>query len=512
MPLVGQQAVEMKKSQRARLRAVERGSGFDWLGSTSTGVLRLLMVCLLTSIFSINMVSLTIAKNGAASSKTSTSARKKPSGFQFEYVTVTLLQETSKLAVACWFYQRHSVHSSAEKKGLLSETYRSLWHSPDFLLYSIPGLLYCVDTNFQYIILGFLEPAELAIIWNFKVVATALLLRVVLGVRYSWGQWMALLVLVLGCAMTQAGDIRFVHGLPRSDSVAAVSHQRVSHDSAVNDDDDAAGIANATVNVTVTTTTGPLPTAPPLPSKMVGAGLAIIGSSIAASSNVFCEWLVKMRPEESIHFQNMQLYVFGVGMNAAALLLKTFSDPASPVHREGGFFAGYTGWVWAVVLLGATSGMMISFTLKFVDNIAVVFAHALAVLIASGLSSGLLGIDLSPAFVCGGLLVAAALTLFHLAESKHVELGAGNSKSDEADPSGPRELTQATDLAEPCWSGQSAGYGSAQSAGTSAGGSLGGSILGRRSSLGGRSGFDSDEAAHGGDSADVPLHDLGETR
>ena len=37
----------------------------------------------------------------------------------------------------------------------------------DCLLFGIPALLYCFDTNFQYLILHFISPAELSILWNF---------------------------------------------------------------------------------------------------------------------------------------------------------------------------------------------------------------------------------------------------------------------------------------------------------------------------------------------------------
>jgi UDP-sugar transporter A1/2/3 len=293
-------------------------------------------------------------------------------------------------------------------------------------------LLYCIDTNFQYIILGFLEPAELAVVWNFKVFATAILLRVILGRRYTLAQWMALSVLVLGCAMTQATDIRFVHGLPRSDGVAAVWHMifaadggnggRSFNSSIAAPENSTGGFSSLVSGVESPDSVSPRQAS----GKLVGTGLAMVGSTVAASSNVFCEWLFKQRPDESVYFQSIQLYIFGVAMNGAALVLKVSSDQNSPVRHEGGFFAGYSIWVWAVILIGAASGLVISLALKFMDNIAIVFSHALAVLIASGFSATLLGINFSHSFAMGGLLVVMALVAFHMGGS--AAPGASDSK------------------------------------------------------------------------------------
>jgi len=379
------------------------------LSETIAGLgLRVFLVVLLTTLFSINMVALTAAKHQGDDAV---------AGFHFEYVTVTLSQEFCKLVVAWYCFRREmsnewEVHwgrttatfFSERRPGKAIERLPNTFQTSTFFLFSIPGLLYCLDMNFQYIILSFLEPTELSILWNFKVFATAALLHIFLNRRYTPGQWMALLLLILGCILTQASAFG-----PKTDGVAAPGmHQTQTDEAADNAQNEAAAQALAdTDSLAVGLVIKPS-------AKLIGACLAIFGSSVAASSNVFCEWLIKQHPEDSVHFQNMQLYTFGVAMNMIALWAKASSEPASPINTSG-FFAGYTSWVWAVVILGAASGLIISFTLKFVDNIAVVFAHAIAVLIASVISSGVFGLELSLPFVAGGILVLLALVWFHLA-------------------------------------------------------------------------------------------------
>merc|ERR1712232_1287029 len=106
-------------------------------------------------------------------------------------------------------------------------------------------------------------------------------------------------------------------------------------------------------------------------------------------------------------------------MNFVALIIKVTSEPNSPMNRAGSFFAGYNIWVWAVVILGSGGGMMISFTLKYVDNIAVVFSHALAVIPASTMSTWIFDLSLPFPFVLGGILILISLLIFNA----HVEGG-----------------------------------------------------------------------------------------
>merc|ERR1719330_1122478 len=168
--------------------------------------------------------------------------------------------------------------------------------------------------------------------------------------------------------------------------------------------------------------------------KLVGAVLAVIGSCIAASSNVFCEWLVKQHPEDSINLQNLQLYFFGVVMNSATLIGKVIMEPQSPVHGPGGFFTGYNVWAWLIVVLGSISGLTISVALKYVDNLVLIFSHALAVLVVALVSIHLFGTSLPAPFVLGGGLILVALLLFHSGEQGHGGGGPGN---------GPRPVTMA---------------------------------------------------------------------
>lgn len=379
-----------------------------WLSSMSSddgkSVLRPLMVGVLTILCSMNMVSLAASKRAVGQ-------------FKFEYVTVTLLQECCKLCIAFVGLQLEIAYCvpSHERPGYKQEIYDNLFRNTRFLQYGIPGLIYCFDNNFQYVILQFLQPAELAILWNFKIFATALLLHTFLNRRYTQQQWMAMIMLVLGCAWTQGSDFLAQHS-----QAAHMLHPAPSM---------TGGSATASKDAEMQDEL--LSTA--MPSKLVGVGLAVIGSSVAASGNVVCEWLVKKQSQESMHVQNMQLYCFGILFNLTTLILKVTSAPDSPIYGEDGFFTGYNHCVWAVIVVGSCSGIAVSVTLKFVDNIAVIFAHALSMIAVAVISAQFFGLRLSVGFVGGGTLVLVSLYLFYseygVADTKPYSNGNGEASA-----------------------------------------------------------------------------------
>ena len=77
----------------------------------------------------------------------------------------------------------------------------------------------------------------------------------------------------------------------------------------------------------------------------------------------------------SVSLQNIQMYIWGVFFNALGAWIK---DGENIMIR--GLLSGYTPSAWAVVVCNALNGLAISAVLKYADNIARVYAHALAMM------------------------------------------------------------------------------------------------------------------------------------
>merc|ERR1719421_2128875 len=100
------------------------------------------------------------------------------------------------------------------------------------------------------------------------------------------------------------------------------------------------------------------------------------------------------------------------------LSLKVAMEPESPVNGPDGLFTGYDGWVWMLTIVGALSGLVVSFALKFVDNIAVISAHALAMLVVVLASAEFFDLRLTGPLAIGAILVAGALVAFYAEEDR----------------------------------------------------------------------------------------------
>lgn len=381
--------------------------------ASAGGAARVACIGVLAIVGSLQLISLGGVKHTAA---------RQAGRLGFEFVSVTLLQESLKLVIACACLQSQQMQTMpAPQKGSAAKP------SSHVLLFGVPAALYCFETNFQYIILDYLRPCELTILWNFKICATAALLHTFLRRRYSRHQWIAIMVLILGCILPQLATHL---SQPPASGYGSASTSPVAPP---------AGLAEKppSVDLGVRRNHGPHTMLAPenatleraasfnlwgwgalLSTKFIGTVLALLGCSVAAAGNVISEWLLKQHAEESIHSKNMKLYSFGVLCNLATLVVKVGPNPASPARGPDGIITGFNAWVWMVVITGASSGLVVSGVLRYLDNIAVVFAHALAMIFVAVVSAELFHQVLTPPFIFGGILVGVAMMSFYAEDVK----------------------------------------------------------------------------------------------
>lgn len=80
-----------------------------------------------------------------------------------------------------------------------------------------------LDNNIIYIILQYIDPATMSLLWNFKIVVTAVLFRFLLRRRLSQLKWYAVVLLFIGVITTQA------NALAELDSIDVTSGKLSSH-------------------------------------------------------------------------------------------------------------------------------------------------------------------------------------------------------------------------------------------------------------------------------------------
>ncbi len=179
------------------------------------------------------------------------------------------------------------------------------------LISAVPAAVYAVNNNMVFLILKFLEPAIFQIVSNFKIITTALLMRVVLKKRFTMMHYMCLFLLVITISWTQY--------IPGGSSGSS--------------------------------------------SRTIGLVIALVYTVNSSFASVYTEYFLKSYSHVSVHVQNSCLYFWGVLFNFSYWVLVD-RDPV-----KSNFFTGWTPLVWSLILTMSCSGLLISMIMKFANNI-----------------------------------------------------------------------------------------------------------------------------------------------
>ena len=154
------------------------------------------------------------------------------------------------------------------------------------------------------------------------------------------------------------------------------------------------------------------PSAPAEASKASWQGciLVVVNAISAGIGGVYSEKLLKgkdSRQNESIHWQNSQLYIFGFLFGLVSLLADGRSNS---FHILEGFnLAAYM-----TVFMLAACGLLVSFILKYLDNIAKCFVGALSMVTVALMHSAMTSEKISMHLSIGIVLTAMAIEQYNL--------------------------------------------------------------------------------------------------
>merc|ERR1719424_1195564 len=82
--------------------------------------------------------------------------------------------------------------------------------------------------------------------------------------------------------------------------------------------------------------------------------------------------------------------------------------------RQKGVLWGFSCAAWTVVVCNALNGLAISAVLKYADNIARVYAHAIAMMLTMAVSTQLFKAPITPQLVLAVVLVATSTLQYNL--------------------------------------------------------------------------------------------------
>ena len=283
-------------------------------------------------------------------------ASKEGGEYPYKVVASTLLSEVFKIALSALCLAREVWGAAdADRRRALYFTTKTLAAA------AVPGVAYQVLNNLNFVTLYYVDAPTFQILGNLKIVATGLAGRYLLKRKLDTGRWLALVLLTLGAASSQVAPDCAGDGAP---------FLRLG--------DRAYGYASA---------------------------VACVG--LSATMGVFTEAFMK-GTRSSIHFQNMQLYAFGIAANLAALSYRgEVGAGASPL------FAGFNVWGSVATVANGCCGLAVSFMLRYADSIAKTYASALTIPATAAASYACFGTPVGAASALGSGVMLASLAFFY---------------------------------------------------------------------------------------------------
>jgi len=212
---------------------------------------------------------------------------------------------------------------------------------------AIPAVLYLITNNLNFFVIKEIGAMSFQILNNLKIVTAAITFQVALKKQLSALKWRAILLLTVASLISQLKDCM---------TEGAGSFE----------------------------------------GSLGGYGAQVLTCWLSAFASVFCEVFLK-GSNQSIHWQNCQLYLWGLLFSGFALM---------GARDERGIAVLWDGHDWlsaTLVLALAFCGLATAFVLKYLDNIAKNFA------------------------VVGAMFLAALVSVLCLGESFTMHLGLGLS-------------------------------------------------------------------------------------
>ncbi|KAM2075340.1 hypothetical protein ACFX1T_038240 [Malus domestica] len=248
--------------------------------------------------------------------------------YKYDYATVPFLAEVFKLIVSCLLLWREC---------RISPSVRMTTDWKSVRLYPIPSVIYLIHNNVQFATLVYVDTSTYQILGNLKIVTTGILFRLFLRKKLSNIQWIAIVLLAVGTTTSQVKGC----GEASCDSLFSA----------------------------------------PIQGYMLG----ILSACMSALAGVYTEFLMK-KNNDSLYWQNVQLYTFGVIFNIARLLFDDFRGGFENGPWWQRLFNGYSLTTWLVMLNLGSTGLLVSWLMKYADNIVKVYSTSMAMLLTMVLS------------------------------------------------------------------------------------------------------------------------------
>jgi len=281
-------------------------------------------------------------------------SRAHTSGPLYATSTAVVMSELAKIAVSFLLLLVECGSLAKFKESLQVELFGKPEESLKLL---VPGLLYTLQNNLQYVASANLQPAVFQVMYQVKMLTTAILSVTMLKKKLRPHQWGGVGLLTLGLVLVQLSQSQ-------------------------------AGAGSAGGNA------------------LVGFSAVLSACTLAGFAGCYLERVLK-GSTTSLWIRNLQLSAWGSLLGAVSVVLKDGRQVATQ-----GFFHGYTSVVWGVVGIQAAGGLLISLVVRYGDALLKGFATGLAIILTTLVSVVFFGFQVSPAYAAGASTTFLAVLLY----------------------------------------------------------------------------------------------------
>jgi len=225
----------------------------------------------------------------------------------------------------------------------------------------VPGLLYVLQNNLQYIAASNLQPAVFQVMYQVKMLTTAALSVTMLKKKLRPTQWGGVGLLTGGLVLVQLSQM--------TGAASSVAHGTPGN-------------------------------------PAVGFAAILAACTLAGFAGCYLERVLQ-GCGTSLWVRNLQLSTWGILLGGISVAAKDGRRVA-----ENGFFYGYSPVVWAVVGIQACGGLLISLVVRYGDALFKGFATGLALILTTAVSVAYFDFQVTPLYLAGASTTFFAVLLY----------------------------------------------------------------------------------------------------
>jgi len=338
--------------------------------------------------------------------------------------TAVVTSEFLKFCISVAFYikSRHEipqdesclgVHDSNHQTSTFRRVLKDIFsRKSGIVLLLIPSALYTITNNLQFIAASHLDVATYQILYQGKLITTALFAVIIMRQRLCLLKWLSIVILAVGISIISLPtDYGVDSNFGSSFSAKTTSTQLSS--------------LSALLSRTYNQKTGYLAVAVAcVLSGLSGVVFEFILKRYRLPHTVDAAVAEDMNDEKSETAANevstsvMWLRSTQLSINSMSLGLVGIALWHGQVILHNGFFAGYTPLVWLTVILQACVGIIVAIVISAADNVSKGFASSLSVVVSSIASYYIFHIVPTRNFLYGAVLVLLATHIYALPSSE----------------------------------------------------------------------------------------------